>query len=190
MMGAMPTEQLSIEDVAARAGVGVSYVRAIDELGVLGRGEQGYAERDVHLVALLHLWEEAGLSRAAILEAVKAGELSLDFLESPGWELPAPLDRTYRQVAEERCLPLELLLAIHESIGFTPPDPDERARPDDAAMADLARVVLDIGGRRSRSGVSSACTQTTSGAWSWPKPTSTPSRSRIRAGRRDRASRS
>jgi adenylate cyclase len=146
MMGAMASEQLSIEDVAERAGVDVGYVRAIDELGVLGRGKHGYAERDVHLVALLRLWEEAGLSRAAILKAVEADELSLDFLESPGWELPAPLDRTYRQEADERGLPLELLLAIHESIGFVPPDPDERVRADDAAMAELARVVLDIGG--------------------------------------------
>ena len=37
----------------------------------------GYAERDLHVVvALLHLWEPAGLSSEAILAAVEAGELS------------------------------------------------------------------------------------------------------------------
>ncbi len=143
----MPTEHsLSIEQVADRAGVDEEYVRAIEELGVLSGDQQRYGERDVHIVALLRLWEKAGLSRAAILEAVEVGELSLDFLESPGWELPAPLDRTYRQLAEEQGLPLELLRAIHESIGFASPDPGERARPDDAAMAELAQAVLDIGG--------------------------------------------
>lgn len=138
--------ELSIEEVAARAGVDVDYVRRLVELGALGSAGAGYRERDVHVVALLHMWEEAGLSAESILAATRTGDLSLDFLESPGWDLPAPLDRTYRQLAEERNVPLELLRAIHESIGFAPPDPDERARPDDAVMADLARTVLDIGG--------------------------------------------
>ena len=41
----------------------------------------------------------------SILAAAESGELSLDFLESPGWELPPRLGRTYRQLAEERSLP-------------------------------------------------------------------------------------
>jgi adenylate cyclase len=137
---------LSIEDVADRAGVDVGYVDRLAELGAVVPGDDGFGERDAHVVALLSAWEGAGLSAESILAAIEDGALTLDFLESPGWELPAPLDRTYRELADERRVPLELLRAIHGSIGFVPPDADARARPEDVAMADLARLVLDIGG--------------------------------------------
>jgi adenylate cyclase len=141
----MPVE-LKIEDVAARAGTDVGYVRRLIGLGAIGPEQDGFSERDAHVVALLQVWERAGLPAESILSAVESGELSLDFLETPGWDLPAPLDRTYRQLAQERGVPLDLLVAIHGSIGFAPPDPDAWARPDDALMADLARIVLEIGG--------------------------------------------
>src|ERR671911_453540 len=141
----MPAE-LKIEDVAARAGTDVGYVRRVIDLGAIGPEQDGFSERDAHVVALLQVWERAGLPAESILSAVESGELSLDFLETPGWDLPVPLDRTYRQLAQERAVPVDLLVAIQGSIGFAPPDPDEWARPDDALMADLARIVIDIRG--------------------------------------------
>jgi class 3 adenylate cyclase len=56
----------------------------------------------VHLVALLHVWESAGLSAESILAAIEAGELSLEFLETPAWRLPEPLALTYREFAEQQ----------------------------------------------------------------------------------------
>lgn len=138
--------ELTIEDVAGRAGVDVAYVRRLIDLGALGPERDGYRERDAHVAALLHMWEEAGLTAESILAAAGSGELSLDFLESPGWELPPRLGRTYRRLAEERSMPTDLLQAIHRSMGFVPPDPDDLAGPDDVVLADLARMVLDIGG--------------------------------------------
>jgi adenylate cyclase len=138
--------ELTIEDVAGRAGVDVAYVRRLIELGVVGPEGDGYREQDAHVTALLHMWEEAGLTAESILAAAGSGELSLDFLESPGWELPPRLDRTYRQLAEERAVPVGLLQAIERSMGFVPPDADDLAKPDDAVLADLARMLLDIGG--------------------------------------------
>jgi class 3 adenylate cyclase len=91
------------------------------------------------------MWERAGLSAPAILAAVDAGTLSLDFLDSPAWELPEPLPTTYREFAGEHGIPLHLLQGIQEAMGFAAADPDERVRPDDVALAELARVVIDIG---------------------------------------------
>src|SRR5262245_13784103 len=51
------------------------------------------------------MWERAGLSVPAILAAVDAGTLSLDFLDSPAWALPEPLPITYRELAEEHGIP-------------------------------------------------------------------------------------
>jgi adenylate cyclase len=137
---------LTIEDIAERAGVDVAYVRRLVDLGALGPERDSYREQDAHVTALLRMWEGAGLTAESILAAAESGQLSLDFLESPGWELPPRLDRTYRQLAEERGMPVDLLRALHRSMGFVPPDPDDLARPDDATIADLARMVLDIGG--------------------------------------------
>ena len=137
---------LTVEDVAGRAGVDVAYVRRLIGLGVVAPESDGYREQDAHVTALLHMWEEAGLTAESILAATASGQLSLDFLESPGWELPPRLDRTYRQLAEERSMPVEILQTIQRSMGFVPPEPDDPARPDDAVIADLARSVLDIGG--------------------------------------------
>jgi adenylate cyclase len=137
--------QLSIQQVAQRASVDEDYVHRLEALGAVHQGADGYEERDVHVVALLRMWEGAGLSAVSILEAVDAGQLSLDFLDAPAWELPEPLAKTYRQFAEQEAIPLHLLQGIQEAMGFSAPDPDDRVAPDDAVLAELVHIVLDIG---------------------------------------------
>jgi hypothetical protein len=122
---------LALEEVASRAGVEDAYVRRLAELGALEGQGDGYGEQDVHRVALLHSWETAGLSPEWILTAVRQGELSFSFLETPGWELPGRPDRTYRELSEQQGVPLSLILGLHEAIGFQPPSPDERVRQDE-----------------------------------------------------------
>jgi|SRR5438094_2445832 len=136
---------LPLEEVASRAGVDEEYVRRLDELGALeGQGER-YVEEDVHRVALLRAWEAGGLSPKSILTAVQQGELSLSFLQTPGWALPERPDLTYRGLSEQHRVPLSLVLGLHEAMGFQAPDPDERIRQDDLVMVELARVVLEAG---------------------------------------------
>lgn len=77
-------KRLSLEEVASRAGVEAEYVRRLAELRALEGPGDGFGERDVHRVALLHAWEAAGLSPESILKAVRQGELSFSFLETPG----------------------------------------------------------------------------------------------------------
>jgi adenylate cyclase len=136
---------VTLEELIQRAGVDHAYVRRLHGLGVYGDDDDKYEERDVHLTALLHMWERAGLSAAAILAAVDAGKLSLDFLDSPAWELPEPLPITYGQLAVDQGVPFELLQGIQEAMGFAAPGPDDRVARDDAVLAELARIVIDIG---------------------------------------------
>jgi adenylate cyclase len=136
---------VSREQLARRAGVDEDYVERLHELGALSGAGDAYEERDVHVAALLHMWERAGLSAPAILAAVEAGTLSLEFLDSPAWELPEPFPLTYREFADQREVPLELLQGIHEAMGFAAPEPEDLVPRDDAVLADLARIVLDIG---------------------------------------------
>src|SRR5919112_1037185 len=116
-----------------------------DQLVRRAGSDDAYEERDVHVAALLRMWERAGLAAPTILAAVDAGTLSLDFLDSPAWELPEPLPITYRQLAEEHGISLHLLQGIQGAMGFAAPDPDDRVRPDDAVLAELARILGDLG---------------------------------------------
>ncbi|HZB79260.1 MAG TPA: adenylate cyclase regulatory domain-containing protein [Actinomycetota bacterium] len=136
---------LSLDEVASRAGVDDEYVRRLSAMGALEGGGDGYTEGDVHRVALLRAWEAAGLPPDSILTAVRQGKLSFSFLDSPGWSLPDRPDRTYRELSEERGVPLSLVLGLHEAIGFRPPSPGDRVRQDDLVMVDLARTILDAG---------------------------------------------
>jgi adenylate cyclase len=137
---------LALEEVASRAGVEDEYVRRLAELGALEGQGDGYGEQDVHRVALLHSWDTAGLSPESILTAVRQGELSFSFLETPGWALPGRPDRTYRELSEQQGVPLSLILGLHEAIGFQPPSPEERVRhQDELAMVELARTILEAG---------------------------------------------
>jgi adenylate cyclase len=136
---------LSIEKVAERAGVDEEFVRRLVAAGAVHPRDDEYQERDVHVVALLHLWERAGLSIHSIVTAIERGDLALDFLETPSWTLPEPLAVTYRDFADEQGIPPRLLVAIHDAIGFAPPDPDDRVRPDDVVMIRLVRELLEIG---------------------------------------------
>ena len=136
---------VTLEELIQRAGVDHGFVRRLHELGAFRSDDDRYEERDVHVAALLNMWERAGLSIPSILAAVDARRLSLDFLDSPAWELPEPLPITYREFAKEQGIPFELLQGIQVAMGFAAPDPDDRVARDDARLAELARIVLDIG---------------------------------------------
>ena len=80
------------------------------------------------MAALLHMWEWAGLSAPTILAAVDAGSLSLEFLDSPAWELPEPLPITYRQFADEHGIPLHSFRASTRPWGLRPRIPTTEFR--------------------------------------------------------------
>ena len=128
-----------------RAGVDDAYVRRLHELGALKGSDDAYEEHDVHVAALLRMWERAGLSAPAILDAAKAGTLSLEFLDAPAWELPEPLPISYREFAEQQAVPLHLLQGIQEAMGFAAPDPEDSVAPDDVVIAELLSVMLGLG---------------------------------------------
>jgi hypothetical protein len=50
---------LTIRDVAERAKVDDDYIRRHEELGAVRPTDGAYTERDVHLVALFHMWAPA-----------------------------------------------------------------------------------------------------------------------------------
>jgi adenylate cyclase len=135
-----------IQDVARRANVPIDFVQHLVDIDALPDEETGTGPREVRRARLLHSWQDAGLPVETILTLVDRGALSLRFLDAPVMETPERLDRSYMQVAADRNEPLPLLQSLHQSIGFAPPHPDDRAGEDDLTMLDVVEMFRGAGG--------------------------------------------
>ena len=135
-----------IQEVAERANVPEDFVRQLVAADALpgGEGELELAGA-VRRVRLLRSWTAAGLSVETILTLVNRGALSLAFLDAPVMALPERLDSSYEQLAADHGVPMSFLQALHQSLGFAPPEPGDRAGEDDAAMLEVARLFRGAG---------------------------------------------
>ena len=80
-----------------------------------------------------------------VLALIDEGSLSLAFLDAPVMDLPERLDRSYEQLAAQRHVPMSFVQALHQSLGFAPPEPGDRAGEDDATMLEMTAVFGDAG---------------------------------------------
>jgi adenylate cyclase len=135
----------SLREVAERANVPERFVRRLVEAGALPGEETGLGPREIRRVRLLHAWAAAGLSVERIVELVDQGALSLSFLDVPVMATPERLDRSYRRLAGEREVPLAFLQAVHQALGFAPPEPDDRAGEDDLVVLEIAGLFRGVG---------------------------------------------
>jgi adenylate cyclase len=134
-----------IGEVAERANVPEDFVRRLVAIGALPGEDAGLGPREVRRARLLHSWEAAGLSVETIVALVDRGALSLAFLDAPVMATPERLDTSYEQLAADRGVPVALLQAVHQALGFAPPDPGTRAGEDDVTMLDVAELFRGAG---------------------------------------------
>jgi len=127
--------------VADKAGVDVSYVERLAELGILAPRDGRYAANDSRRVGVVQALERAGLSLNGVKEAIRRGEMSLDFVDQPDYERFAGLTaETFRQVSARTNVPVELLLVIREAMGFAQPTLDDRVRADEMQVVPLVAL--------------------------------------------------
>ena len=129
-----------IREVAERANVPEGFVRGLVALGALHAEEAKLGPREVRRARLLHAWAQAGLSVETIMGLVERGALSLGFLDAPVMAAPERLDRSYRQLADERGVSVEFLQAVYQALGFAPPEPTALAGEDDSLMLTVAEL--------------------------------------------------
>ncbi len=127
--------------VAEIAGVDVSYVERLAELGILSPRDGVHAASDSRRVGVVQALERAGLRLEGIGEALRRGDMSLDFVDQPDYERFAGLTaETFRQVSARTDIPLDLLLVIREAMGFAQPAPDDRVRADEMEVVPLVAL--------------------------------------------------
>jgi adenylate cyclase len=139
---------LSASGLADLAGTTAAEVERLVDLGILMArdGDGPFLETDVQKVRLAAACEQAGLPMEQIASAIRAGRLSFGFLEAvPFRRWAVRSARTYRQVSQETGVPLELLGAVLESMGFARVGPDEPMREDELEVVPLLQLGLSSG---------------------------------------------
>jgi class 3 adenylate cyclase/DNA-binding transcriptional MerR regulator len=133
----------SRQEAAERAGVSVEELGRLVELGILqpANGDR-FTRADVRKADLVESLVSGGLPLEGIAAVVRSGALPLDFINSPAYARFSDLsDVTFGQLSERTGAPLELLMAIRESTGGTPPSPDDRLRENELDMVPFVEVV-------------------------------------------------
>jgi adenylate cyclase len=138
MDGKMP-----IDEVARRANVPVEFVGRLRALGALSDDLSIAIQRELGRVRLLYAWSQAGFPPETIMRLVDEKALSITFLDAPALAA-ARLDQRYEDIAVERSIPASLVGRLHETIGFEPPNPHDRAGEDDVAMLDVLELFRGV----------------------------------------------
>jgi adenylate cyclase len=134
-----------LEEVARRANVPIEFVRRLVALGALSEDLPTVVKRELGRVRLLLAWSQAGFPPETILRLVDQKALSITFLDAPAVQGPGRLDRPYEDIAAERAVPEPLVERLHESIGFEPPNPHDRAGEDDLALLAVLDLFRSVG---------------------------------------------
>jgi adenylate cyclase len=133
--------------LSQRTGVSLDELDRMVELGVLeaSAGTQ-FTEGDRRRAIVIQEFERGGLPLEKLSEAMRANKVSLAFVDEPGFERFASLaGETFADLAQSTGLPVGLLLAIREAMGFAQPEPTDRVRADEVDVVTLASAMSDAG---------------------------------------------
>ena len=136
------------DEAADRAGVEVAYVDRLVGLGIVVPHDGQLTGGDVRRLMLLKSIEDAGIPGDGIAEALRRGEVNLDFLDTPAYErFSAYAPETFREASARTGIPLELLMVIREAMGLARPAPDDRLRHDEMDVVSFVELQVEIGFR-------------------------------------------
>jgi adenylate cyclase len=141
-------DALTAAGLAGLAGVTEAEIGRMVDLGVLipRDGPAPFLPRDLHKLRLAVACERAGLPLDGIAAAIRAGRLSFAFLEgAPYQRWAVPSARTYRQVAAETGIPIDVLRRTIEAMGFAWTSPDEPIREDELEVVPLVQLAFSSG---------------------------------------------
>ena len=143
----MVQEALSLDRLAIEGKVDTAYLRRLIEAGALQpKGpDESYTASDTRRVELFRTWEDAGFSVERVLELVNAGQLSMSWIEAPVATRVGRVASTYVELCAERGVPLAMIRAVYQALGFAPPEADDLARAGDGDLMSLVGHLLSAG---------------------------------------------
>ena len=142
-------EGLSRDDTAKLAGVDPEYVDRLLELGILETDDDGsFRTGSPQRVRIVVMLEEAGLPLDGLGEAIGRDLVSLDFIDTTSNNRWGSLTATtFEELSEQIEVPIELLTAIREAMGFSPPEPSDRLQEHEMEVVPLVQLQHESGFR-------------------------------------------
>jgi len=136
-------------ETAERAGVSVAELSRLVELGILKPDEEDrFSEGDVRRVGVIHSLVAAAIPLDLLADALRRGDLSLDFIDDPAYSLFASLSgETFQELSARTGVPMHLLTAVREATGSAAPAPGDRVREDEMTILPLLEFQLAHGFR-------------------------------------------
>ena len=134
-------------EAAERAALPLDYLDQLIRVGVVTPdADDRFTTGDVRRAQMAKTLADAGIPLDGLGEAIRGGNVSLDFMDSPVYDRFASHSaETYRQVADRTGIPMELLLVIREAVGSAPPGADDLMREDELAVIPLVAANLALG---------------------------------------------
>ena len=125
-------------EVAERAGVSPAEIDELIRLGILASGPDGtLIEADAKRATLLRTMREAGLPMDGLAAAFRAGTLTLGFIDEAAYgRFATYTGETFAAASARTGVPIELVMAVRETIGAAPPKPEDRLRDDELPIVE------------------------------------------------------
>jgi adenylate cyclase len=138
---------LTRQELADRSGTDLAFVDWLVDQGMLRPAEDGtFPEGRIRIVQMTRSFQEAGIDLEQTAPLVARGELSIDYLEHPAFDRLGSLSpRTFRQLADDSGVPLELLMVIREAMGAAQPLPDDRVRDHELEVVPFLQAQIELG---------------------------------------------
>ena len=138
-----------LPEAAERSGVSVDELTRLVELGIIRPdSHQRFTAGNLRRAALVKSLVISGVPLDGLAAAMRDGVVSLDFLDAPAFDrFSSHSGRTFKDMADESGVPLELLMFVREAAGSIAPSPGDRIRDDELPYVDMIAGQLEGGFR-------------------------------------------
>jgi len=128
-----------LREAAQRIGVSTDDLGRLCDLGILTPDDEGrFTPGHLRRAGLVTNLVAAGIPLEGLGEAIRSGQVSLDFLDAPAFERFSSLSGdTFAEVAIRTGVPVELLLFVREASGSMAAAPGDRIRDEEIVYAEL-----------------------------------------------------
>lgn len=134
-------------EAAERGGVDQETLDRLVELGVIVPcANDRFDDAAVRKIGLVASFLASGITADVVAAEIRDGHLDLAFLDSPTFvSFMALSELTFEELATERGIPVEVLLAIREAIGSAVPRPTDRVREIELRIVPSIEAQLAVG---------------------------------------------
>jgi adenylate cyclase len=140
-------ETYDLDEAARRSGCEPSTLREFVDLGILTPdADDRFTTGHLRRVGLVTSLVASGIPLEGLGDAMRNGQVSLDFLDAPAFDRFSALSGvTFSELAERTGLPVEMLQFIREASGSMTPEPDDRVREEELPYAELIELAVGAG---------------------------------------------